>query len=245
MGTNRLVLRSDLPSPEFSPRTQAFRMRTRCATASISRQRMPSSSDCLTPVVPAARITRRRTGPSESRSTTTSGITAITASSSRGVRNCRSGLASVARRRRGRAASVTGLACAHPFLTASANTECRNVIVFRTVFGAKPFASSARASRSMSSVLTASTRRLPSPGEIWTLCIDSQFWRYDSRAPSMTSRSRKVSAASSTVRGRSSRVGAGRTLTTSSRRRRTRSAARRESPSCSPRSRTLPRRGFT
>ena len=78
---------------------------------------------------------------------------------------------------------MTGFVGAQPFFTASANTECRNVIVFRRVFGAGPVASIARASRSMWSVVTVSTLRFPSAGEMWMRCIDSQFCRYDRRAP--------------------------------------------------------------
>ena len=35
----------------------------------------------------------------------------------------------------------------------------------------------------MSWTMMLSTRRLPMAGEMWMRCIDSQFWRYDSRAP--------------------------------------------------------------
>ena len=73
-------------------------------------QRRPSNSDCRSPVVAAARIASRSTGPSASRSTVRSGIAAITASASGRVRNCRSGSASPSRRRRGRAARATGVA---------------------------------------------------------------------------------------------------------------------------------------
>jgi hypothetical protein len=52
--------------------------------------------------------------------------------------------------------------------------------------------------------LTSATRREPMVGEMWTRCIDSQFWRYDLRAPWSSSRSRSALAASSTVRPRAS-----------------------------------------
>ena len=45
MGTERLVLRSDLPSPECSYRTHVLRMRIRCARVSTCSQRSPSNSD--------------------------------------------------------------------------------------------------------------------------------------------------------------------------------------------------------
>ena len=70
-----------------------------------------------------------------------------------------------------------------------------NVITLRTVFGEDPRASIRLASRSTSSVVTAATLLLPSTGEMCTRCIDSQFWRYDSRAPSIAIRSRSRSAA--------------------------------------------------
>src|SRR3954447_3093848 len=104
------------------------------------------------------------TGPRASLSTTWSGIASITRSSSAGVRNCKSGSASPARRRLGRAASSTGLLGAQPLRTASPNTECRNVITLRTVFGDAPRASIRLASRSTSSVLTAAILRLPQGG---------------------------------------------------------------------------------
>ena len=48
------------------------------------------------------------------------------------------------------------------FSTASAKTACRNVMTLRTVLGASPRSNIARARRSTSSGVTASTRRLPS-----------------------------------------------------------------------------------
>jgi hypothetical protein len=72
--------------------------------------------------------------------------------------------ASPARRRFGRAARATGFEAAQPLSIASAKTKCRNVMTLRTVLGAAPLASIARASRSMSCRLTDSTRRLPSAG---------------------------------------------------------------------------------
>ena len=50
-------------------------------------------------------------------------------------------------------------------------------MTLRTVFGDAPCASIGCASRSTSSVVTASTLRLPRAGEMWTRCIDSQFCR--------------------------------------------------------------------
>ena len=72
-------------------------------------------------------------------------------------------------------------------------------MTLRTVFGEEPLASMRLASRSMSSGLIDATLRLPITGEMWTRCIDSQFCRYESRAPSIAIRSRKRSAAWSTV----------------------------------------------
>ena len=59
------------------------------------------------------------------------------AAHSAGVRNCRSGSASPARRRFGRAASSTGLFGAHPLRTASPKTECRNVMTLRAEIGSR------------------------------------------------------------------------------------------------------------
>ena len=192
----------------------------------MSRQRTPSSSDCRKPVTAAARISTRSTGPrtsgggggagprrprrvgAGSRRTTSSGMAAMTASSSWTVRNCRSGLASPLRRRRGRAARVTGLVMHQPRSTARAKAPCRNVTTLRTLFGASPRRSIERAKASTSAVDTSATRRLPRAGEMCTRCIDSQFCRYDFRPPSTAMRSRSASTASSTVRPRPS-VGAG------------------------------------
>jgi hypothetical protein len=77
-------------------------------------------------------------------------------------------------------------------------------------------------------------------GEMWIRCIDSQFCRYDKRAPSIAIRSRTASATSSTVRARSSGVVGDRRVSASTIRRRPRSASARVMPSFSPRFRTLP-----
>jgi len=82
-----------------------------------------------------------------------------------------------ARRRLGRAASSTGLPAAHPLRTANPNTECRNVITLRTVFGDAPRTNMRLASRSTSSVLTPATLRRSNTGEMCTRRIDSQFCR--------------------------------------------------------------------
>src|SRR4051812_38455991 len=78
-------------------------------------------------------------------------------------------------------------------------------MTLRTVFGDEPRSSIELASRSTSRVVTAATFFFHMAGEMWTRCIDSQFWRYESRAPSMAIRSRSRSAAWSTVT--SSRTG--------------------------------------
>jgi hypothetical protein len=137
------------------------------------------------------------------------------------------------------------LATTQSLSSASAKTECRKVMTFRTVFGASPRLSIARASRSTSSRLTVSTRRLPSAGETWTRCIDSQFCLYDSRAPSMSRRPRSSSATSSTVGGRCSGALGGRRASASISRRKPRSASVRVRPSDSPRARILPMRRLT
>ena len=62
IGTDRRVERSDLPSVECSPRTNASRTRMGWIVQSTSRQRRPSSSDWRRPVVAAARISTRRHG---------------------------------------------------------------------------------------------------------------------------------------------------------------------------------------
>ncbi len=114
IGTDRRVERSDLPSVECSPRTNASRTRMGWIVQSTSRQRRPSSSDWRRPVVAAARISTRNTGPRTSggrggagpglpflpgfgaRTTTSSGIARITASSSSTERNGRSWVLQVA-----------------------------------------------------------------------------------------------------------------------------------------------------
>jgi hypothetical protein len=50
----------------------------------------------------------------------------------------------------------------------------------------------------MSERVTLSIRRLPIAGEMWIRCIDSQFWRYERRAPSIARRSRSSLVTSST-----------------------------------------------
>ena len=72
-----------------------------------------------------------------------------------------SGSASRWRWRFGRAPQTTGFVVGHPLSIASENALERNTRTFRTVFGARPLASTPRASRSTSRVVTESTRRLP------------------------------------------------------------------------------------
>ncbi len=50
-------------------------------------------------------------------------------------------------------------------------------MTLRTDFGARPRRSIDRANASTSPVDTSATRREPIAGEMWTRCIDSQFWR--------------------------------------------------------------------
>ena len=158
------MLRSDLPSPECSPRTHALRTRIRCAAQVDVSPPEPEQLGLAQPGRSPQRGSTHAGAPGPSASPVDrarSGIAAITASSSAASGTADPGSASPSRRRRGRAARATGLADDPSALTASAKTECRNVMTLRTVFGASPRSSIARASRSTSSRVTVSTRRLP------------------------------------------------------------------------------------